>query len=91
MKKDEAKSNPEPVIKIDNHTDPYHTIVSITYGDKLGELSDTVGLPVAQLVSYECSVCLPTSCNAGLAHAQEPQRALGPDVQPGRRWLHSRP
>ena len=33
---------PEPSIKIDNHTDPYHTIVSISYGNRLGELLDTV-------------------------------------------------
>ena len=42
VRKEEANQVPEPVIKIDNHTDPYHTIVSITYGDRLGELSDTV-------------------------------------------------
>ena len=61
VKKEEAKSIPEPVIKIDNHTDPYHTIVSITYGDKLGELSDTVRACVCWLPSWNLmgvlSVC----------------------------------
>jgi hypothetical protein len=35
---------PEPVIKIDNQSDPFATIVSIEYGDLLGELLDTVRL-----------------------------------------------
>lgn len=34
---------PEPVVKIDNETDPFATIVSIEFGDRLGELLDTVG------------------------------------------------
>ncbi|KAL4459008.1 hypothetical protein ABPG75_013873 [Micractinium tetrahymenae] len=33
---------PEPVVKIDNEKDPFATIVSIEYGDRLGELLDTV-------------------------------------------------
>ncbi|KAL4431582.1 hypothetical protein ABPG77_001424 [Micractinium sp. CCAP 211/92] len=33
---------PEPVVKIDNETDPFATIVSIEFGDRLGELLDTV-------------------------------------------------
>jgi hypothetical protein len=33
---------PEPVVKIDNESDPFATIVSIEYGDRLGELLDTV-------------------------------------------------
>ena len=44
VKPKELEDVPDPVIKIDNHTDPYHTIVSITYGDRLGELLDTVRL-----------------------------------------------
>ena len=54
VKKEEAKNVPEPIIKIDNHTDPYHTIVSITYGDKLGELTDTVQLlsPLASTAHF---------------------------------------
>jgi hypothetical protein len=35
-------SIPEPVVKIDNESDPFATIVSIEYGDRLGELLDTV-------------------------------------------------
>lgn len=34
---------PEPVVKIDNHTDSFATIVTIEFGDRLGELLDTVG------------------------------------------------
>lgn len=35
---------PEPVVKIDNESDPFATIVSVEYGDRLGELLDTVRL-----------------------------------------------
>lgn len=31
-----------PVVKIDNRTDPFATIVSVEFGDRLGELLDTV-------------------------------------------------
>lgn len=34
---------PEPVVKIDNERDPFATVVTIEYGDRLGELLDTVG------------------------------------------------
>ena len=37
-----AAAVPEPVVKIDNESDPFATIVSIQYGDRLGELLDTV-------------------------------------------------
>lgn len=37
-----AVSVPEPVVKIDNESDPFATIVTIQYGDRLGELLDTV-------------------------------------------------
>lgn len=42
-----AVSVPEPVVKIDNESDPFATIVTIQYGDRLGELLDTVsgGMP----------------------------------------------
>jgi UTP:GlnB (protein PII) uridylyltransferase len=33
---------PEPVVKIDNERDPFATVVTIEYGDRLGELLDTV-------------------------------------------------
>jgi len=35
-------SGPKPTVKIDNQRDPFATVVSIEYGDKLGELLDTV-------------------------------------------------
>lgn len=35
---------PEPVVKIDNQSDPFATIVSLEYGNLLGELADTVCL-----------------------------------------------
>ena len=34
---------PNPIVKIDNQTDRYHTVVTIQFGDRLGELLDTVG------------------------------------------------
>ncbi|KAH7618964.1 putative ACT domain-containing protein DS12, chloroplastic [Nannochloris sp. 'desiccata'] len=37
-----AAAVPEPVVKIDNHTDPFATIVTVEFGDRLGELLDTV-------------------------------------------------
>lgn len=33
---------PKPVVKIDNQSDPFATVVSIQFGDRLGELLDTV-------------------------------------------------
>ncbi|CAK0784609.1 hypothetical protein CVIRNUC_007813 [Coccomyxa viridis] len=33
---------PTPVIKIDNQHDPFATVVTIEYGDRLGELLDTI-------------------------------------------------
>lgn len=44
---------PKPVIKIDNQHDPFATVVTIEYGDRLGELLDTVS-PSASL--YLCAV-----------------------------------
>lgn len=32
---------PKPIVKIDNQHDPFATVVSIQYGNKLGELTDT--------------------------------------------------
>ena len=37
-----ASSVPKPIVKIDNHTDPFATIVTIEFGDILGDLADTV-------------------------------------------------
>lgn len=33
---------PTPTIKIDNHTDPFSTIVKVDFGERLGDLLDTV-------------------------------------------------
>lgn len=33
---------PEPIVKIDNHTDTFATIVTVEFGDRLGELLDTI-------------------------------------------------
>ena len=33
---------PEPKVRIDNESDPFATVVTIEYGDMLGELLDTV-------------------------------------------------
>lgn len=33
---------PTPIIKIDNQHDPFATVVTIEFGDRLGELLDTV-------------------------------------------------
>jgi hypothetical protein len=38
-------SIPTPIIKIDNQHDPFATVVTIEYGDRLGELLDTVTSP----------------------------------------------
>jgi len=35
-------SEPVPVVKIDNLTDPFATVVTVEFGDKLGELLDTI-------------------------------------------------
>ncbi len=35
---------PTPVVKIDNMSDAFATIVSIEFGDRLGELLDTVSV-----------------------------------------------
>ncbi|KAJ9518533.1 hypothetical protein QJQ45_018562 [Haematococcus lacustris] len=37
-----AKPVPTPVVKIDNLTDPFATLVTVEYGDKLGELLETI-------------------------------------------------
>jgi hypothetical protein len=41
---DSATANgvPTPVVKIDNISDPFATLVSVEFGDRLGELLDTV-------------------------------------------------
>lgn len=38
----EAGAVPKPVVKIDNQHDPFATVVSVQFGDRLGELLDTV-------------------------------------------------
>ena len=42
---------PKPAVQIDNQTDPFSTIVSIQYGDRLGELLDTVCTCAVQIRS----------------------------------------
>lgn len=37
-----TESLPTPTIKIDNQSDPFATIVKVDFGDRLGELLDTV-------------------------------------------------
>lgn len=39
-----AVAMPTPTIKIDNTSDPFATIVKVDFGDRLGELLDTVCL-----------------------------------------------
>lgn len=36
-----AEAAPKPIVKIDNQHDPFATVVSISYGNRLGELLDT--------------------------------------------------
>lgn len=36
---------PTPIIKIDNRSDNFATVVSMEFGDQLGELADTVCSP----------------------------------------------
>ena len=43
---DAKEAAPKPSIKIDNEHDPFATIVHISYGDRLGELLDTVRISV---------------------------------------------
>lgn len=50
---------PEPVVKIDNETDPFATIVSIEFGDRLGELLDTVGACLPARPPAHPPACLP--------------------------------
>ena len=38
----QTKAAPKPIVKIDNQHDPFATVVSIQYGNRLGELLDTV-------------------------------------------------
>ena len=37
---------PEPIVKIDNESDPFATVVSVEFGDRLGELLDTVRMTI---------------------------------------------
>lgn len=47
---------PNPVVKIDNQSDRYHTVVSIQFGDRLGELLDTVCPLLCPKYCYTCPV-----------------------------------
>ena len=55
MEQEEADV-PTPVVKIDNQHDPFATVVTIEYGNRLGELLDTV----------HCFVPHPHACIAGM-------------------------
>jgi len=39
---EDVKSIPQPIVKIDNESDPYATVVRVQFGDILGDLLDTV-------------------------------------------------
>ena len=45
----QIKDAPKPIVKIDNQHDPFATVVSIQYGNKLGELLDTVCFTASRL------------------------------------------
>lgn len=52
---------PTPTIKIDNASDPFATIVKVDFGDRLGELLDTVcavGLLFSDTLRPEPRDCL---------------------------------
>ena len=64
---------PTPVVKIDNQHDPFATVVTIEYGDRLGELLDTVRVavdpsaPVSSLVcNMSCAEHCPCACTTDL-------------------------
>ena len=38
----DAGAEPQPIVKIDNQHDPFATLVTVEFGDRLGELLDTV-------------------------------------------------
>ena len=48
----EEQGIPTPIIKIDNKSDNFSTVVSLEFGDQLGELLDTV----RSLMSYWTSL-----------------------------------
>jgi hypothetical protein len=45
---------PQPSIKIDNTTDPFATVVKVDFGDRLGELLDTVRAAAAAADRLPC-------------------------------------
>jgi hypothetical protein len=58
-----AAAKPTPVVRIDNLSDPFATVVSVEYGDRVGELLETVRIPLWRGVRW----CLPcASCLADL-------------------------
>lgn len=48
-------SDPPVVVKIDNESDPFATVVTVEFGDRLGELLDTVGGPGCSQDTAEAS------------------------------------
>lgn len=65
---------PTPVVKIDNMSDAFATIVSVEFGDRLGELLDTVSSRCASLV------CLVPVSLAGSAVASPSRIQVGQPV-----------
>jgi hypothetical protein len=65
---------PTPVVKIDNMSDAFATIVSVEFGDRLGELLDTVSSRCASLV------CLVPLRHTGSAAATPSRIEVGQPV-----------
>lgn len=63
---DVAAEIPKPSIKIDNEHDPFATIVCIGYGDRLGELLDTVRLSrmICNQFALVCGITSQALCAA---------------------------
>lgn len=61
-KKYEEHGIPTPIIKIDNKADNFATVVSLEFGDQLGELLDTVrGKELFREIPALVSLCLHSS------------------------------
>ena len=67
--KEEAskQGTPVPIVKIDNKSDNFATVVSLEFGDELGELLDTVRLPLSSCCCCEHTVMLAV-CTPGCCH-----------------------
>lgn len=63
-----ATVKPTPIVKIDNISDPFATVVTVEFGDKAGDLLETVSAPPLR-------VCAP-ACPSQQRPALDEQRAL---------------